>query len=131
MRENKVTIVIDRPIEDVFEFTTNPKNTHLWIPSIEEEVADSFPPTIGTEYKNRGTDMVWDLYTVVEYEPGKTFTLADQEGNYHVRYSYKQLDVNKTELEYFEWMENGDLSDPFTQDILSTLKVVMERGASN
>lgn len=34
MRENKITVVIDKPINKVFEFTTNPKNTHLWIPSI-------------------------------------------------------------------------------------------------
>jgi uncharacterized protein YndB with AHSA1/START domain len=31
MRENKILIVIDKPVKEVFEFTTNPKNTPLWI----------------------------------------------------------------------------------------------------
>jgi len=34
MKENKITIIINKPIREVFEFTTYPKNTHLWIPSI-------------------------------------------------------------------------------------------------
>lgn len=29
MKENKISVVINRSIEEVFEFTTNPKNTHL------------------------------------------------------------------------------------------------------
>ncbi|MCK4635383.1 MAG: hypothetical protein KAT04_05335 [Methylococcales bacterium] len=54
MKKNKITIIIDKPIEEVFEFTTNPKNTHLWISSIEEEIVDEYPPKIGTQYKNTG-----------------------------------------------------------------------------
>jgi len=48
MKENKISIIINKPIEEVFEFTTNPKNTHLWITSIVEEVSDEYPPKIGT-----------------------------------------------------------------------------------
>ena len=54
MKENKISVVINKPIHEVFEFTTNPSNTHLWIASIIEEVADQFPPQIGTQYKNHG-----------------------------------------------------------------------------
>ena len=46
MKENKITVIINKPIGEVFEFTTNPKNTHLWIPSIEEEIAEEYPPKI-------------------------------------------------------------------------------------
>ncbi len=106
MRENKVTITINRPVEDVFEFTTNPKNTRLWIPSIQEEVSNEFPPKIGTQYKNRGENSDWDFYKVIEYESFKIFTLSDLEGNYHVRYTYHKLNHNQTKMEYFEWMEN-------------------------
>jgi uncharacterized protein YndB with AHSA1/START domain len=126
MKENKITIIINRPIEEVFEFTTNPKNTPLWIPSIEEEIAEEYPPKINTQYKNRGKDSDWDFYKVSEFEEGKTFTLTDLDENYTVRYSYKKINDNQTEMEYFEWMREGELSEPFTKDILLKLKSVME-----
>ncbi len=125
MQENKITIIINKPIEDVFEFTTNPKNTHLWVPSIVEEGADEYPPQIGTKYKNRGNDSDWDFYKVVEFQNNKIFTLSDLENNYHVKYTYRKINDNQTEMEYFEWMENGELSNPFTEDIIQKLKSVM------
>ena len=126
MQENKIRIIINKPIEEVFEFTTNPKNTHLWIPSIDEEIAEEYPPKIGTQYKNRGNDSDWDFYKVVEFQNNRIFTLSDLEKNYHVKYTYRKIDNNQTEMEYFEWMTNGELSNPFTDDIIQKLKSVME-----
>jgi len=126
MKENKLSVIIDKPLDKVFEFTTNPQNTHLWIPSIQKEVSDSFPPKIGTQYKNCDKNSDWDFYKVIEYEPLKIFTLSDLSGNYHVKYTYRQLNDNKTEMEYFEWMKDGALKNPFTQDILNNLRSVME-----
>ncbi|MBN2095285.1 MAG: SRPBCC family protein [Candidatus Aenigmarchaeota archaeon] len=127
MKENSITVRIDKPIEEVFDFTTDPCNTHLWIPSIQEEVAEDYPPKIGTNYKNRGKEGKWNFYKVIEYEPGKIFTLSDREGNYHVRYTYKELDERRTEMTYFEWMNEGELECPFTEDILQNLKRVLEK----
>jgi uncharacterized protein YndB with AHSA1/START domain len=126
MQENKITIIINRPIKEVFEFTTNPKNTHLWIPSIEEEIAEQYPPKIGTQYKNRGHDFDWSFYKVIEFEKDKIFTLTDLESNYHVKHTYRKISANQTEMEYFEWMQKGELGDPFTDDIIQKLKSVME-----
>lgn len=126
MKENKITVTINKSIDDVFEFTTNPKNTHLWIPSIVEEIATQYPPSIGTQYRNHGQDTPWDVYKVTELEQNKTFALSDLDGNYFVRYSYKPLAPNKTEMEYYEWMTSGDLKNPFTMDILQNLKSVLE-----
>ena len=126
MRENKITVIIDKSIDEVFEFTTNPQNTHLWIPSISEEVADEYPPKINTKYRNRGDNNNWDEYKVVDYQKNKVFILSDLDDNYFVKYTYRQLDNNKTEMEYFEWMTEGKLSNPFTEDILGNLKKVME-----
>jgi len=126
MRENKITVIINKPIKEVFEFTTNPKNTHLWIPSIEEEIAEEYPPKINTEYKNRGKNSEWDFYKVVKFEENKIFILSDLDENYFVKYTYKKLTDNETEMEYFEWVKNGELKNPFTDDILQNLKSVLE-----
>jgi len=127
MNENKLSIVIRRPIQEVFEFTTNPKNTHLWIPSIDEEIAEEYPPKIGTIYKNHRTDSNWNIYKVVEFEPNKLFMLTEKNGNYSVRYIYREIDENTTELTYFELVEEGELEQPFTQEIFNGLKQIMER----
>jgi len=126
MKENRITIIVNRPVNEVFEFSTNPKNTHLWSASIKEEITDEYPPKIGTMYKNRWDAPIRDTYKVSEFEQDKLFTLSDLDENYHVRYTYRALDDNKTEMEYFEWMANGDLSNPYTKDVLEKLKSIIE-----
>lgn len=126
MRENKITVTINKPIDKVFEFTTNPQNTHLWIHSISEEIADEYPPKINTRYRNRGKTNDWNEYKVVDVKKDEIFILSDLKENYFVKYTYRKLDDNKTEMEYFEWMKNGELSNPFTKNILGNLKKVIE-----
>jgi hypothetical protein len=126
MEENKITIIIDKPVSEVFEFTTNPKNTHLWIPSIEEEISDKYPPELNTIYKNRGKASGWMVYKVVEFEKDRLFTLCDSDNNYFVRYTYRKLDGNKTELEYFEWVKKGELKSPFSYATLLNLKAILQ-----
>ena len=127
MKENKLTVTINCSIKEVFEFTTNPKNTHLWITHLKEEVANPYPPKIGTVYKNTGDTKKWDSYEVTEFEENKIFTLRDSDSNYHVRYTYKRLKDAKTEMVYFEWVNNGELENPFKQKVLNKLKEVMEK----
>ena len=62
----------------------------------------------------------------MKFEKNKIFTLTDLDENYTVKYTYKKLDDNQTEMEYFEWMKEGELNNPFTKDILLKLKSVME-----
>jgi len=127
IKENKIKVVINKSVVEVFNFTVNPKNTSLWISHLQEELSDSYPPKVGTEYKNKGVSEEWDHYTVIEFEKDKLFTLKASDGNYHVRYTYKKLENTKTEMEYFEWVETGELSNPFTKDTLQKLKEVMEK----
>lgn len=127
MKENKITIIINKPINEVFEFTTNPKNTHLWIFLIKKEIAEEYPPKIGTKYKNCDDASNWNFYKVIEIEKNKIFTLSDLKDDYNVKYTYQAIDDNKTEMEYFEWMKNGELKNPFTKDTLEKLKSIMEK----
>ncbi len=127
MNKNKISIIINKPIEDVFEFTTNPNNTPLWITHLKKEIAEPYPPVIGTVYKNTTDGDNWDVYEVIEFEEGTLFTLKDTISPYKVRYTYKSLDQDKTNLEYFEWMEQGELSNPFKVDVLEKLKNIMDK----
>ena len=125
MKENKITIIINNSIEKVFAFTTNPKNTQSWIPSIVQETSTEYPPQIGTQYKNRGEKDEWEYYKVVAFVKNKIFTLSDLKNNYFVKYTYKKLSDKTTEMEYFEWVENGELEKPFTREILQQLKDIL------
>jgi hypothetical protein len=127
MQQNLLKVTINCPVEVVFEFTTNPSKTRLWVPSILEELASEFPPKNGTEYRNRGSDNNWSYYQVTEYIFNKIFTLTSQDKNYHVRYTYNSIDAQTTEMVYYEWMEKGQLENPFKQEILEELKNKLEK----
>jgi len=123
MQENKIVVIINKPIEEVFEFTTNPQNTPLWVPFIEEEIAEEFPPKIGTIYKNRRADS-WNTSQVTEYEPNNLFKLEND--TFSVKYSYKKVNKNTTELTYLESVKQGVLAKPFTKEVLEKLKEIIE-----
>ncbi len=128
MKENKVSIVINKPIGEVFEFTTNPKNTHRWVPSITEEVADEYPPKTGTLYRNRRENGEWSVYRVVEFIPNRSFVMSEGDGNFSVQYTYKEIDENMTELTFLGWVKEGELTKTFSDTVLQGLKEIMEKG---
>ena len=125
MQKNKILVKIKKPIEEVFAFTINPKNTSLWIDSIEKEQTDMWPVKIGSIYKNKDKNGNWQEYTLVALEENKLFELVSKDKNYHVSYSYREVNRG-TELEYFEWVDSGELEEPFTQETLNKLKNILE-----
>ena|SRR5579872_6811458 len=129
MRDNKLSIVINRPVKEVYSYTLNPENTHLWIDFIDEEVSSSWPPKVGTTYRNRASgNERWRHFKIIELKNNKTFTLEDPKGNFHVRYSFKQLNDNSTEFEYHEWTTYADLESLFPMRHLDKLKSILENG---
>ena len=126
MKDLKLTIRINKPIEEVFEFTTNPKNTSTWVDGVVKEESETFPPQVGTKYTNWDTEGNGSEYRVTQYDPPKIFQLDALHEDYKVRYTYTPISENETELEYYEWSEAGELHAPFTQEILDKLKEVME-----
>jgi len=127
MKRNKLEIIIPAPIEKVFEFTTDPLNTPKWIKEIAKEEINEFPIKIGTIYKNLNNKGVWTEYEVVVLEENKLFQLKQRNNSYCVRYDYQSISADTTKLIYTEWVEEGNIENPFKQEILEELKQIIER----
>jgi uncharacterized protein YndB with AHSA1/START domain len=127
MKDLKLTVKINKPVDEVFAFTTNPANTPRWIESVVREVAESYPPHIGTIYQNWDAAGKMNEYSVVQFEPPRVFQLDATHQDYKVKYTYTPISENETELEYYEWSESDQLHAPFMQEILDNLKAVLEQ----
>lgn len=125
MKEKKLIIQIHRSPKDIIAFLLNPKNTPKWVSSFVEEQTNEWPPRVGTIYRSKNTKGIWSEYTLVALR-GDMFELQSMTSPYHVRYTLRSINPDTTELEYFEWMEDGELTEPFTLDILQKLKNFLE-----
>jgi uncharacterized protein YndB with AHSA1/START domain len=126
MKDNKLTIRIQKPVSEVFKFTTNPENTPKWIDSIDKEEVSSVEVEVGTRYTNWSKDGTENTYFVSEYEKDKVFQLDSSDGGYKVKYTYRLISGNETELEYLEWDKSGEPKNPFKQETMEKLKKIME-----
>jgi len=127
MKENKLVIQIRRTPKDIIDFCLNPKNTPKWINSIVAEQTNEWPVKVGSTYRNKNKQGIWSEYNVIALDPPIMFEFKSTSSSYHVRYTLRSLDPITTELEYFEWMEEGEIAEPFTMDILQKLKQVLEK----
>lgn len=126
MKENKIAVEINCPISKVFDFTTDPAKTHLWIDNIIREERNESPARIGTWYRNLNKHGKWVEYEVVRFEKNKIFEIKQKNGSYSVRYTYEPISESRTRLTYFEWVEEGELEEPFSLAVLEKLKKIIE-----
>ena len=129
MKTHRLTIRINRPADEVFEFVTNPANTPKWIDFISQEETNEWPPKLGTIYKNQDRAGEWRDLEMTAFERDKMFVMSNHKTGYHVRYTLTQLGDGSTEIEYYEWMDNGELDEPFSLEPLEKLKSILEKPA--
>ena len=123
MKHNKLTVVINKPLAAVFAFCITPPKAKLWVPGIVNETTNEWPAKVGTVYTEYKDDNTSFNIIVTDYKENDYIEWKTEDGNYHVRYTFTPVDQNKTQLDY---VETGEVIEPFTQDILKKLKRVIE-----
>lgn len=127
MKENRLTIQINKPVNEGFAFALNPQNTPKWLDSIVVEETNGWPIRIGSVYRNRNCQGEWSEYIVTAFKENQMFELMAKDGNYHVRYVYRPIDDYSFTLEYYEWVDKGEIEKPFTLVVLHKLKSILEK----
>lgn len=125
MKENKLVIFINKSPIEVFDYILNAENIVKWLPSIKYEISSDIPYKLGTIVKDYDYNDNLTAFLISEFERGKIFTFDQIDSHYHVTYKFNKLD-NGTELEYFEWVDEGKLDEPFTLNPLELLKKLVE-----
>ena len=126
MKNNRINIIVYKPVNVVFDFTITPDNTPKWIRHVCVEETNEWPVKIGTVYRNKGKAGSWSKYIVENIKDNELFELADSDSGYHVRCTYTPIDSGTTKMEYYEWVDEGDLKEPFTPEILDELRKAIE-----
>lgn len=131
MKDLKLTIEINKPVEELFAFTINPENTPKYVESIVTEETNEWPVKLGTIYRNQRKNGEWSEYEMTAFEPNKMFVLSQKNDGFHVGYTFTPANNDTaTKLEYRIWKNEGKLPESLTKDvlqgILDKLKQVVE-----
>jgi hypothetical protein len=125
MKDIKLTIAINKPARDIFDFTLDPKNTPKWVDAIVFEQTNEWPLKVRTKYRNKDSAGVWREIELTEFEPDKMFVMSEIDG-FHIRYTFTPVNEKTTELECYLWMDGGELKHTFSIEVLEKLKQVVE-----
>jgi hypothetical protein len=129
MDKNTLSIFIHAPISAVFDFILDPQNTPRWIPPIQKEWTNEWPPKIGTVYRQKikiGRKTKASAIVITGFLKNKQLDFHLVDKTYSCSYHYWQ-NKKGTWLTYSE--ENGvgkKLASPMKIKNLQTLKALIE-----
>jgi len=126
MKKNRLTITINNLLHTVYLFCITPPNSTKWIPGIAGEETNEWPIKIGTVYKLTNQKGDISNVSVTNIIHNEIVEWVSEDRNYHCRYTFKSLTPTISELQYDEWVDRGEIEEPFTIDILQKLKEVLE-----
>lgn len=131
MKKNTLIVEINRPLEEVFQFTVNPINTPKWIKSVIEEKTSDQPVKVGTIYSQKtrsNTNQISETaFVITGYIENKQLDFHLVNGKYTCSYIYESVDGG-TKLTYSEEAGvDGNLEDPLGISSLETLKQLLEK----
>src|SRR3989344_6255855 len=126
MKENRLSIQINKPLSEVFKFTITPPNSSWWIPDVISEETSEWPIRVGTVYVLQDRRGENSEVIVADLKKDDFVEWVSKSSDYHCRYKFRSIKRNLTELEYYEWVDKGELESPFTIEILKRLKSVLE-----
>ena len=123
----RLTTHINVPLQDVWDFTLNPKNTPKYFNSIDEEVFSEFPAKLGTTFKNRSKNSdSWNVVHVIDFQEHSFFTLEGIDKDFRVKYTFANKG-NGTDFIYEEWNTDGTEIDTSTDiSVVKNLKRELE-----
>jgi uncharacterized protein YndB with AHSA1/START domain len=131
MKHNEFVIEINKPVDEVFRFLLDPQNTPKWIDSVLKEETNEWPTKLGSLYRNAIKDpevdggVILNEYEITIFKQDQMLEFSLKNSKYHVKYSFKTI-PNGTELIYTEWVDDGEIEDPFTNDTMQKLKSIIE-----
>ncbi len=133
MKTNTITIEIDSAVSDVFRFTVDPHNTHLWIDSVIEERINTDDVGLGTEYYQTTKAMDGSVgktkAVITGFEMHKFIEFSFTGIAYKCSYTYKPQ-ANKTILIYSEEAtDDSALENPMDKHCFERLKSLLESHA--
>jgi hypothetical protein len=125
VKEQKLIMQIRRTPKEIIEFLLDPKNSSKWIDSIVTEETNEWPVKVGTIFTEHNVGGGQSAYRIGALQDDM-IEFVSTSLPYHARYTFRSITPDTTELEYFEWIEEGEIPEPFTIDILQKLKQVLE-----
>jgi hypothetical protein len=126
MKENRLTITIKKPLDEVFVFATQAPNTKYWIPGVIDEAIDTEFVAVGTRHTLTTSDGRSFVVVVAAYKENEYIEWTDEVKIFYCRHEYSTTQQGFTKLDYIEWMEFGELKEPFEQTTMDKLKGVLE-----
>ena len=103
----EVTIYVDRPVDEVFEFVSDPAKMPLWVRYVEEAgYTEDAEPRVGATFDLKYTYGAKDsdiTMEVTEFNPPARFAFMTVKGPYPIRVTYTlSADGRGTLFTYFQ-----------------------------